>query len=142
MATNEEIIRNLTEEESLELMAGQTFGRLVVQLKNDVDIFPVNFAVHDGKIYFRTAEGTKLFGAARADDLILEADHVDQDASVAWSVVVRGPSRILTKADEILEAEEYGVKPWIPTLKYNFVEITPRTISGREFQLGEEPERY
>ncbi|WP_257160090.1 pyridoxamine 5'-phosphate oxidase family protein [Corynebacterium cystitidis] len=142
MANNEEVIQTLSETESLERMAGQSLGRLVVQLKNDVDIFPVNYAIHDGKIYFRTAEGTKLFGAARSDDLILETDHVDQETGTAWSVVVRGASRILTKADEILEAEDYGVKPWIPTQKYNFVEITPRTISGRAFQLGEEPERY
>lgn len=142
MATNEEPITVLSDDESLERMASQTFGRLVVQLKDDVEIFPVNFAIHEGKFYFRTAEGTKLFGAARDADLILEADNVDHEAGEAWSVIVRGPSRILTKADEILEAEEYGVKPWTPTQKYNFVEITPRTISGREFQLGEEPERY
>ena len=42
----------------------------------------------------------------------------------------------------IQEADELPLKPWLPTLKYNYVEITPEEISGRRFQLGEEPERY
>ncbi|MCO4264222.1 pyridoxamine 5'-phosphate oxidase family protein, partial [Pseudarthrobacter sp. MDT3-26] len=32
--------------------------------------------------------------------------------------------------------------PWIPTRKYTYVEITPTRISGRHFELGDEPERY
>ena len=43
---------------------------------------------------------------------------------------------------EINAVEEMGLRPWIPTLKYNVVEITSEQISGRGFELGEEPERY
>ena len=42
----------------------------------------------------------------------------------------------------MLAAEDLPLKPWTPSLKYNFVEITPREVSGRVFRLGEEPQRF
>ena len=38
-------------------------------------------------------------------------------------------------------AEALGLKPWVPTLKDFYVEITPTSVSGRHFQFGEHPER-
>ena len=32
--------------------------------------------------------------------------------------------------------------PWIPTLKYVYVRITPTLITGRRFERLPEPERY
>jgi hypothetical protein len=32
--------------------------------------------------------------------------------------------------------------PWIPTLKYTYVRITPTSVSGRRFRRGPEPARY
>ena len=40
------------------------------------------------------------------------------------------------------EADALPLKPWIPTLKYNYVRIVPTSLSGRSFQRGEEPDRY
>ena len=57
-------------------------------------------------------------------------------------MIVRGRARRLEGFDEINRAEQLGLKPWIPTLKYNFVEITPERLSGRGFTFAEEPERY
>ena len=142
MTTPNEYTRVLTPEESLELLATQTFGRLVVQRSDDIDLFPLNYAVHDGKIYFRTAEGTKLFSVRLDHEVLFEADHVDHEAHEAWSVIIKGSARPLVSSAETLAAEDYGLEPWLPSFKYNFVEITPRDISGRKFRLGEEPQRY
>ena len=57
----------------------------------------------------------------------------------------RGHARLEDMDDDVTEinaVEEMGLRPWIPTLKYNVVEITPEQISGRGFEFGEEPERY
>ncbi|HJD49837.1 MAG TPA: pyridoxamine 5'-phosphate oxidase family protein [Candidatus Corynebacterium intestinavium] len=140
MADFENPIEVLKEDEALELMGDQQLGRLVVRIKDDFDIYPLNYVVNEGKIYFRTAEGSKLFTVSINDRVLFEADDHTEDK--AWSVIVKGRARILQRTDEIQEADELPLKPWLPTLKYNYVEITPEEISGRRFQLGEEPERY
>lgn len=140
MADFENPIEILKEDEALELMGNQQLGRLVVRIKDDFDIYPLNYVVNEDKIYFRTAEGSKLFTVSINDRVLFEADDHTEDK--AWSVIVKGSARILQKTDEIQKADELPLKPWLPTLKYNYVEITPEEISGRRFQLGEEPERY
>ena len=93
MSENTDVIQNLSGEESLELLATKTFGRLVVRRKDDMDLFPLNYLVHEGEIYFRTAEGSKLFSLTLNNDVLFEADNVDGDSQEAWSVVVKGTAR-------------------------------------------------
>lgn len=142
MSEYTDIIQNLSDEESLELLTTKTFGRLVVRRKDDMDLFPLNYLVHEGEIYFRTAEGAKLFSLTLNNDVLFEADNVDGDSQEAWSVVVKGTARTLTSNAEIEAADQLPLKPWLPTLKYNYVVVSPNEISGRKFHLGEEPERY
>lgn len=125
---------------ALEKMATVQLGRLVVHRTEEFDIFPVNFVVDGEDIYFRSAEGSKLFTVALNNEVLFEADEVTDGH--AWSVVVRGEASLLTSNSDIQYADSLGLKPWIPTLKYNFVKISAREVSGREFDLGEEPERY
>lgn len=142
MAYNDDVIQKLSAEESMELMATQTFGRLVVRRKDDMDLFPVNYVIHEGNVYFRSAEGSKLFTVALNDDVLFEADLVEKDEDAAWSVIIKGNAEVLKSRAEIAAADELPLKPWLPTLKYNYVRIVPNNVSGRRFHLGEEPERY
>lgn len=147
--SHNESITVLPVEESLAHLRTQTLGRLVVRRKEDMDIFPTNYVVdtnnpftEDGTaIYFRTAEGTKLFTVNLNPDVLYEVDHVVEGES-AWSVVVKGTATLVKDTDEVQHADSLDLKPWVPTLKYNYVRITPTSISGRAFTLGEEPERY
>ncbi|KQB84880.1 pyridoxamine 5'-phosphate oxidase family protein [Corynebacterium oculi] len=134
-------VRILSAEECLERLRGLTLGRLVVRRSEEMDIFPVNYVVDGhGEIYFRTAEGTKFFSLSLNPDVLFEADEVSDGQ--AWSVVVRGSASALSGAEEIEYADSLPLRPWVPTLKYNYVRVTVGEISGRAFELGEEPERY
>ncbi|CCH25668.1 pyridoxamine 5'-phosphate oxidase family protein [Corynebacterium glutamicum] len=130
----------LNEQEALERLQSVSLGRVVVRRSDEMDIFPVNFIVDKGAIYIRTAESNKLFSMNLNHDVLFEADEVKDGK--AWSVVVRATAEIVRKLDEIAYADTLELKPWIPTLKYNYVRIVPNEITGREFTLGEEPERY
>ncbi|MFV8382015.1 pyridoxamine 5'-phosphate oxidase family protein [Corynebacterium hindlerae] len=130
----------LDREASFAKLGTQQLGRLVVRRKEEFDIFPVNYVLDGEDIYFRSAEGSKLFTVALNSEVLFEADEVSEGH--AWSVVVRGEAHLLTSNKEIQHADSLPLKPWIPTLKYNFVKIVAHDISGREFDLGEEPERY
>ncbi|ATQ30451.1 pyridoxamine 5'-phosphate oxidase family protein [Rhodococcus ruber] len=123
----------LSDEESWELLGTERIGRLVVVSDGRPDVFPINFAVRDRKLYFRTAEGSKLVELTLNAEVVFEADHVEQDR--AWSVVLHGRARNLVRYNEIQEAEELGLQAWVPTPKYNFVEVTASEISGRRFAL-------
>ncbi len=134
------VVRVLTEEECLEHLAQQELGRLVTHVGNVLDIFPVNYALDDGTIVFRTAEGSKLFELTVNDEVLFEVDdHTDAEA---WSVIVRGHAHPLDRSADVERADGLGLRPWIPTLKYTYVRVEATSISGRAFQRGPEPDRY
>lgn len=115
-------------------------GRLAVSAAGSIDILPINYVVYKDKIYFRTAPGTKLASLTVNRNVAFEIDEV-QDGT-ARSVVVHGTARELDRSDEKDEIDALPLTPWIPTLKYSFVEITPTDITGRQFDIAPEPERY
>jgi nitroimidazol reductase NimA-like FMN-containing flavoprotein (pyridoxamine 5'-phosphate oxidase superfamily) len=133
-------LRVLTDDECWTRVSTQELGRLVTHVGDVIDIFPVNYAVDRETIVFRTAEGSKLFELTVNDQVLFEVDdHTDEDA---WSVVVRGHAHRLATSDEVAQADRLPLKPWVPTLKYNYVRIEPTGLSGRAFHRGPEPERY
>ena len=139
--TNGDAIAEFDQARCLQLLANTSLGRLVTVTDGRAEIYPVNYVLsREGKLYFRTAEGGKLSELTVHPEVVFQVD--DIVGRFAWSVVVRGRARRLDGFDEINRAEELDLKPWIPTLKYNFVEITPEKLSGRGFTFGEEPERY
>lgn len=140
MEENTEVVARLTDRECWERLSTVELGRLVTHVADVLDIFPVNFVVDDGTIVFRTAEGSKLTELTINDEVLFEADAYT--ATDAWSVVVRGNARRLDTNDEVQAADALPLRPWIPTLKYNYVRITPTSLSGRAFARAEEPDRY
>lgn len=133
-------VETLSEDACWEALLSTSLGRLGVAVAGEPDIFPINFVTADRKLYFRSAEGTKLLALVVNKKVALEADGVGNDQ--AWSVVVKGTARIIEKQSEIDSINELPLHPLVPTLKYIFVEIDPTEISGRRFTLGPEPERY
>ncbi|QCQ93978.1 pyridoxamine 5'-phosphate oxidase family protein [Rhodococcus sp. SGAir0479] len=126
-------VTELTEQEAMDLLATESLGRLVVVAGDRPDIYPVNYVVHDGRLFFRTAEGDKLTELTLRPLTTFQVDHAD--ATAAWSVVVRGLARTLVRFDEINAAEELDLRSWVPTEKFTFVEIRPTQIHGRRFVL-------
>ena len=132
-------ILNLSEDETWKLIEGTKHGRLVVTVAGEPDIFPVNYAVNNRKLYLRTAPGNKLAELTINAKVLFETDGILSEE--AWSVVVRGTARVLEQSADIAAAEALNLKPWVPTLKDFYVEIDPTSVSGRHFQFGEHPER-
>lgn len=117
-------------------LSAMNLGRLAISVDGQPDIFPVNFVVQRRTVLIRTAEGTKLAGAAINERVAFEAD--DHDASRGWSVVLKGRAQLLASTDELLVAERAQVMPWITTPKRRYIRIVPDHISGRQFEFGGE----
>lgn len=137
MSTESSPIVHLSEDQSLDFLRKRSFGRLAVILSDEPRIFPINYAAVERTVYFRTAEGSKLFAAALGKPVAFEVDQVSDGA--AMSVVVRGLPRIVTDDAEAAAADAAGLEPWIPTRKANTVAIELSEISGRRFTFGKEP---
>ncbi|RZS57618.1 nitroimidazol reductase NimA-like FMN-containing flavoprotein (pyridoxamine 5'-phosphate oxidase superfamily) [Microcella putealis] len=122
-------------------LTATSLGRIAVSAAGQIDIFPVNYVVDEHHtLLFRTAPGTKLLELAINDRVAFEVD--DHDADAAWSIVVKGRAERVEKQGEIDRAEQLGLAPWIPTLKYRWVRIHADEITGRQFDRQPEPERF
>ncbi len=128
----EDVFRQLTEEECWEALRDEEFGRMAYLLGGQVNLVPINYAVDGSTLLFRTAEGSKLLGVVMHPEVVFEIDRYDD--STALSILVRGNARVLEE-DEEHRSENVPLRPWLDTLKYNVVEIAPTEISGRQFNL-------
>ncbi len=132
MDYDDEVTTELTAEECWEALRDDEFGRLAYVLGDEVELVPINYAVDGESLLFRTAEGSKLLGIVMRPDVAFEIDSFDEERAV--SVVVHGQARKLEE-DEEHRAENLPLRPWVDTLKYNVVEISPTRITGRRFTL-------
>ena len=133
-------VESLSTEESWNLLATRQLGRIATSVGGQPEIFPINYYAGDGKITFRTGAGTKLAEIAVNNRLAFEAD--DTDNIGGWSVIVKGHATILVSNHDIEAADQLPLHSWVPTLKYDYVEITVDEITGRRFTFGPEPDRY
>jgi uncharacterized protein len=131
--SEENPVHEMTTEECWDLIRAQEFGRMAFHLAEQVHITPINYAVDGETLLFRTAEGSKLLAVVMNPDIAFEIDDYSDDT--AWSVIIRGTARQLDELEEH-RAENVPLRPWVPTIKYNVVEITPTEISGRRFDLS------
>lgn len=130
----------LDEEQSWDVLRRCGHGRLAVSVLGNPDIYPINYIADHGVLLMRTNPGTKLAELTVNANVAFEVDEVADGE--AWSVVVTGKARVVESQAEVDSLDKLPLKPWIPTRKYTYVEITPERIHGRYFELGDEPERY
>lgn len=141
MAEISDPITVLDEDHCWDLLAGAQVGRLATAVDGTPEIFPVNYAVYGTSVVFRSAEGSKLLEIVLNDQVAFEADGWTDDGG--WSVICRGTASVIADSDELARVEALPLKPWIPTVKTNFVRVHVSSISGRRFTFGPDPvERY
>lgn len=121
-------------------LARHEVGRLAVAFAGVPEIFPVNFAVTDGALWFRTAEGSKLLAATIGVTAAFEVDRWDEAHGV--SVVAHGTLRDLDDPDALADAAALPLRPWVGTIKTHYLRLAVEQISGRAFAFGAAPDEY
>ena len=125
----------LAESECWELLDHADVGRLAVDIAGQPDIFPINFVVDKSGIVFRSAAGTKLAGAVLNGLVAFEIDGYAPGDRTAWSVVVKGHARPIERMQDVFDAEDLPLFPWLAWDKPNFVRIEPTVVTGRRYHI-------
>ncbi|WP_311258991.1 pyridoxamine 5'-phosphate oxidase family protein [Microbacterium sp. WCS2018Hpa-9] len=125
-------VEKLLTEDCWHHIEAESFGRLAITGRDGApDIFPLNYTVYDGAIYFRSAPGSKLAAIILHPVVALEID--GEESGFQWSVVVHGGLRRLDSDKEIHDSGVKFLASQSPTAKYNYVCIEPTAVSGRRF---------
>jgi nitroimidazol reductase NimA-like FMN-containing flavoprotein (pyridoxamine 5'-phosphate oxidase superfamily) len=125
----------LSEEQCVQLLELHDLGRVALQVDDQPEVFPVNYAT-DGKIVvFRTARGTKLDQATEGR-IAFEVDDWDPHTGIGWSVMLKGVAQEVKDAmDPFNEAlRSRPVTPLAPGERDLLLAIYPAEISGRRFR--------
>jgi nitroimidazol reductase NimA-like FMN-containing flavoprotein (pyridoxamine 5'-phosphate oxidase superfamily) len=121
----------LTDDESRELLHQSDVGRVGVTMGAIPAIFPVNYAVIDDAIVFRTAPGSKLSAATSGAVVAFEVDDYDRRDRTGWSVLVVGRSEVVHDLDTTFKVLDSGLQPFAGGLRSAIVRIDMEMISGR-----------
>ena len=124
-------LKQLTRDECLQLMASVPVGRIIYTRQALPAVELVNFAIDYGDIIIRTDHSGKLAAAIREAVVAFEADNLDTDRHVGWSVTVVGQSQEVTDPDEIGRLEQLGLRTWAPGGREHFIRIRPGILNGR-----------
>lgn len=138
MATDETGLEILLPDECLRLLVAHApkVGRVGVIHDDRPVVLPVNYAIVDGAVVFRTGRGAKLTAATDGAPVAFEADAIDASWEEGWSVVVHGHAELLRSDDAISELGDLLVRSWVPAERANHIRIVPERITGRSIEAG------
>ncbi|MGW1024673.1 pyridoxamine 5'-phosphate oxidase family protein [Streptomyces sp. NPDC002577] len=124
----------LDSDEALRLLGSVSFGRIVFTRHALPTIRPVNHVLENGDIVIRTHEGAALTAHAGQTDgqgvvVAYEADAIDPDTHLGWSVVVTGYAHLVTDSEELARYQEL-LNPWVNQTMDYAVRIRPDLITG------------
>jgi nitroimidazol reductase NimA-like FMN-containing flavoprotein (pyridoxamine 5'-phosphate oxidase superfamily) len=109
-----------------------TTGRVAWTAADGPHVLPVSSLYRNGNIVFRTSPSGVLSVLRQRTAVAFEIDSIGSHE--AWSVVVRGFAHEIHQSYDLIELwEDEGLVPWAAGKRPVFIEIEPRTISGRRY---------
>lgn len=121
----------LTEEECFEHLLHRSVGRIAISVSGIPAVFPVNYQMVDGAIYFMSGEGIKLEAANRMDAVAFQIDEFDTCYHHGWSVLAVGIARVVDDPRLVDRVRRSGLRPWAPGHRDALIQIPPESVSGR-----------
>ncbi len=119
-------LEQLSRDESLQLMASASVGRIIYTRRALPAVGLVNFALDHGDIVIRTASGGQLATATQHSIVAFEVDCLDAAQQAGWTVTAIGPSRQVTEPEDIGWLQKMGLSSWAPGTRDQFIRIPRR----------------
>jgi nitroimidazol reductase NimA-like FMN-containing flavoprotein (pyridoxamine 5'-phosphate oxidase superfamily) len=124
-----------------QLLDTQEVGRVAVIVGHYPVVFPVNYALVDRSIVFRTGTGTKLHSIHRSN-VTFEVDWIDSMHRSGWSVMVKGVAQEINaerNRSTLARAQVERASPWAPGGRHHVIRILADQITGRRIHPAELP---
>ena len=122
----------LTEEECRDLLSRHVVGRVALSTPGGPRIVPVNYALYDNSIVFRTAPYSELGTYGWDAELAFEIDHIDEEKHSGWSVVALGRGSLIEDTAELGQIRgRTDPHPWAGGSRQLYMRLTWRTLTGR-----------
>lgn len=123
----------LPQDECRELLAARTVGRVAFVNGEGLQLIPLNFAMIDGDVFFRTAPDSVLNDLAQGnDEVVFGVDYQAQLYRDGWDVTVKGStSRVIDPElyDRVMSWSR--LRPWAGGTRAVVIRLVPRSIEGR-----------
>lgn len=121
----------LTPDECLHLLRTHSLGRVGVRIADTPLVLPVNYALLDDEVVFRSDPGTKLSAAVLGMLVAFEIDDADPATRSGWSVIVIGHAEEVRDRDTLARVAALDLDPWAPEGRDFVIRVRTRSVSGR-----------
>lgn len=123
-------IRDLDQNECLELLANQSTGRIAFTDDRGPMVLPVNYALDGADILIATSPYGAIASWAPTKRVSFEIDDVDPHRESGWSVVVRGRAEEALYLDVPANPDDRPY-PWAEGSRHFTLRIRSDSITGR-----------
>jgi nitroimidazol reductase NimA-like FMN-containing flavoprotein (pyridoxamine 5'-phosphate oxidase superfamily) len=138
MAEGDRRLVQLTRSRAVELLGSVRVGRLAFSHEGLPAIRPVNHLVEGESVLVRATPGAAftLASGGYGIEVAYEADAIDEESRLGWSVIVRGTARLL---DDQTAAERYRtrLRPWISGAADDVITISADVVTGYRLAVAE-----
>jgi transcriptional regulator with XRE-family HTH domain len=125
----------LTEAECQAYIRPGGIGRFLYSADRGPVAIPVNYAVLDDAVVFRTDDDTAAAGAVSQPKVSFDVDHIDNVLSEGWSVLISGTATILTRPGDLRAAAGLDIEPWPGGERNAYIRLEPDEVTGRRIRL-------
>ncbi|WP_129667209.1 pyridoxamine 5'-phosphate oxidase family protein [Phytoactinopolyspora endophytica] len=126
-------------DDAIRLLGSVSLGRIVFTSQALPAIRPVNHLVDDGDVIIRTHIGAAITSVVAPTTpgvvVAYEADQIDPESHIGWSVVITGVATPITDAGDIARYERQ-LEPWISQPMDQVVRIVPDLVTGYRLTDG------
>ena len=121
----------LSRPECLRLLGSVPLGRLVYTIGGLPAVRLVNFLVDADTIVFSTGQGDKFRAAERGDVVAFEADEVDFDRHLGWTVTAIGHLSVVSAGEAAELRRTLPLHSWLPMEDPQLVRVGVESVHGR-----------
>ena len=134
------VVELLDEAVCLRLISAGGVGRIGYTGRFGPTVVPVNYALYEGTIVFRTGQDSPMgedlrTGIEQAEAKVaFEIDEISPATREGWSILVQGSAHPVDSEAERAVVMRSGVKAWAGGEKELFVRVVPTRITGRRIR--------
>ena len=132
MTAGQRQLTELDRGEALRLLGSVSLGRIVFTHRAMPAVRPVNHVLDSTGIVIRSHSGAAIISeadTARGAVVAYEADDINPNYLLGWSVVVTGVARLIRDPAELARYQE-ALIPWVDREMDQVIRIHPEVVTG------------